>query len=146
MPTEQRAVWDQEKAFKLVLDSLDVILTNQLLTPLIPRDDYPTHLNAAPLFTILPYPTHTDPLDRPIAVLSLRSLKKEPTREGKDKIKAWAWWCAEMTRRCLREVDLIRLDRGNVGMEQRATGCVMVVDFKNAGFKNIVSPGPAVYL
>lgn len=51
-----------------------------------------------------------------------------------------------MTRRCLREVDLIRLKRGDVGMEQRATGCVMVVDFKNAGFKNIVSPGPAVYL
>ena len=44
-----------------------------------------------------------------------------------------------MTRRCLREVDLIRQKRGDGGDEQRATGCVMVVDFKNAGFKNIVS-------
>lgn len=47
-----------------------------------------------------------------------------------------------MTRRCLREVDLIRQKRGDGGDEQRATGCVMVVDFKNAGFKNIVSNVP----
>ena len=121
------------------MDSLDVILSNDLLIPRIPNDVYPPSSGSPPLFTILPYPQYTDPLDRPIAVLSLRSLRKEPTKEGKDKIKSWAWWCAEMTRRCLNEVDKIRLARGDVGEQQRVTGCVMMVDFKNAGFKNIVS-------
>jgi hypothetical protein len=124
----------------MVMDSLDVILSNSLLTPSIPRTIYPPPSGQPPLFTILPYPAHIDPLDRPIAVLSLRSLRKEPTKEGKDRVKQWAWWCAEMTRRCLKEVDEVRRGRGEEGEQQRVTGCVMMVDFKNAGFKNIVSP------
>jgi hypothetical protein len=45
-----------------------------------------------------------------------------------------------MTRRCLKEVDEVRRGRGEEREQQRVTGCVMMVDFKNAGFKNIVSP------
>jgi hypothetical protein len=129
--------YDAEKALPLILDSLKTILDQDLLNLTIPSQTYPPPASSPPLLTVLPPSTYTDPTGRPIAVLSLRSLRKEPSKEGKEKIKLWAWWCAEIVRRCLREVDLERQGDED-GEQRRGTGCVMIVDFKNAGFKNIV--------
>ena len=135
----QKSLFDQEKAYDAALEALDKIYENGLLSPAIPEDIYPPAPGNPPLFTILPYPDHTDPLDRPVAVVSLRSLSKESTSEGKERVKSWCWWCAEITRRCLQDADAQRRERGERGQELRATGCALIVDLANAGMKNVVS-------
>lgn len=146
----QRARFRQDKASELLLTSLTARTTQALHSALPPHIQSYIHQSPSPpIYTILPPQWYSDRVDRPTGVLTLRHIRRDiPSRAGdagKEGIREFAWWIAELTRRCMQDWyegefrDGAARDAGNVA----GGGCVLVVDAKDAGIKNLVS---AIYL
>lgn len=94
----RRNRYDPIKTHSFLLSVLSTRLSLSLHSPIpsiLPYSD-------SPLFYILPLPSHTDKLNRPIIVLTAREIVRD--EQGMlDDIKEWIWWALEMSRRTAKE-------------------------------------------
>ncbi|KAJ9108799.1 hypothetical protein QFC21_000119 [Naganishia friedmannii] len=138
----RRSRFRQDKASELLLETLTVRTSPPLHTAL------PLHIQTylfkeptEPIFTILPPTSYADRVGRPIGVLSLRYIKRNiPARNGeigKEGIREFAWWIAEMTRRVMSDWYGGKFDTVDTKDNIAGGGCVLIVDAKDAGIKNL---------
>lgn len=146
----QRARFRQDKASELLLTSLSARTTQSLHSAL------PSHIQSyihqspsPPIYTILPPQYYTDRVGRPTGILTLRHIRRDiPSRAGdagKEGIREFAWWIAELTRRCMEDWYRGEFQERNSkdrGGNIAGGGCVLVVDAKDAGIKNLVRAHP----
>ncbi|KAJ9125251.1 hypothetical protein QFC22_000206 [Naganishia vaughanmartiniae] len=138
----RRSRFRQDKASELLLETLTVRTSPPLHTPLpLHLQTYIFQNTTEPIFAILPPTSYTDRVGRPIAVLSLRHIKRNiPARNGemgKEGIREFAWWIAELTRRVMRDWYTGEFDAVLSKDDIAGGGCVLVVDAKDAGIKNL---------
>lgn len=141
----QRARFRQDKASELLLTTLTARSIQTLHLALPPHlQSYIQRGPTPPIYTILPPTWYSDRVGRPVGVLTLRHVKRDvPSSNGevgKDGIREFAWWIAELTRRMLRDwyEGEFQSDVGKRAESIAGGGCVLVVDAKDAGMKNLV--------
>ncbi|WVQ82912.1 hypothetical protein IAT38_005048 [Cryptococcus sp. DSM 104549] len=137
----RRNRYDESKTHAFLLAALPTRITRGLHAP-IPHIE---PLNVSPLFCILPLPTHTDKLNRPVAVLTVREVVRD--EDGSlDDVKEWIWWMLEMGRRTLRDYWVCGLwngtgaegyGRGGKRRGDGGEGMVLLVDAAGAGYRNL---------
>lgn len=114
----RRNRYDQNKTHSFLLSVLSTRLSLSLHGPIpsiLPYSD-------SPLFHILPLPSHTDKLNRPIVVLTAREIVRD--EQGMlDDVKEWIWWALEMCRRTSKD--------------WWSKGIVLLVDAAGAGYRNL---------
>ncbi|GHJ85736.1 hypothetical protein NliqN6_2138 [Naganishia liquefaciens] len=140
----RRARFRQDKASELLLTALTARTTHCLHTALPPHlDAYIRAGPSPPIYTILPPQWYTDRIGRPTGVLTLRHIKRDipcatmTGETGKDGIREFAWWIAELTRRCMRDWYRGESSPDGSGGGGAGGGCVLLVDAKDAGIKNL---------
>ncbi|ODO03206.1 hypothetical protein I350_06051 [Cryptococcus amylolentus CBS 6273] len=136
----RRNRYDTDKTHALLLSTLATRLDMALHSPLpaiLPYTD-------TPLFHILPLPLHTDRQGRPVAVLTVREIRRDD--EGRlDDVKEWMWWALEMCRRTTRDWWGGSMWDGSTNraskkkaMGQGGEGLVLVVDAAGAGYLDLL--------
>ncbi|KAJ9127849.1 hypothetical protein QFC24_000133 [Naganishia onofrii] len=138
----RRSRFRQDKASELLLETLTVRTSPPLHKPLpLYLQTYIYQEPTEPIFTILPPTVYSDRVGRPIGVLSLRHIKRNiPARNGemgKEGIREFAWWIAELTRRVMRDWYTGEFNAQPSKENIAGGGCVLVVDAKDAGIKNL---------
>lgn len=148
--TLQRNRYDQDKTHSFLLTVLSTRLSLSLHDPIPSILPY----SESPLFHILPLPSHTDKLNRPIVVLTVREVVRD--EQGMlDDLKEWIWWALEMCRRTSKDwwsrgmwdgsgVDGYGRGKGKARGEG-GEGIVLLVDAAGAGYRNLVSAIKATY-
>ena len=96
------------------------------------------------LFYILPPSRFTDRLGRPIAVLTIREVRRDGN--GKlDDLGQWIWWASELCRRTSRDYWVRGRWNGDRFHGRGGEGCVVIIDAGGAGYRNMVRSPVSAY-
>jgi hypothetical protein len=140
----QRHRYDEAKAHAALLTGLAKRISLGLHRSI---PSIPPYSDSA-LCYLLPLPSYTDRVGRPVVVLTLREVRRDGN--GKlDDMKEWSWWALEMVRRSLKdywagdswsdEGEGYRGKDESKGVRgQGGEGCVILVDAAGASYRNLV--------